>query len=156
MIDHAARPLAAYRGIGSRIYLPNPAQLESLPVDFMPYAFILFDSNNDNDGNVDAQATAYGATTQPEDCFITHLVGSAINSDASPGNFVLQIFDAKRGQLWNNRMLNFANGLGSAGQPFWLKNLYRLPAGDELQIKITNLSATLACAIQVVAWGVRP
>lgn len=140
----------------SRVYLPSAAELEALGDGYMPYAFSAFDSVTMTDsGVVVAQGVGNGYVSQPEDCYVTHLCASAVNSDGSPGSFVLQFNDAKRQELWMNQPINFKNALGKAGEPFWLKRIYLLPANDELQCQVTNLSATLSCAIQVVCWGVR-
>lgn len=148
-----ARQLAAYRGLASRIYLPSQSDLDALGAgdEFMPYAFPLFDSATMvPGGTVPGQETGNGYVSQPEDCFITHLVGSS-SQDAG---FALQVYDAERKALWQSQPINFRNFLGSAGEPFWLKRIYRLPANGQLQCQVVNLS-TSANAIQVVAWGVR-
>lgn len=150
-----ARPLAAYRGFASRVYLPSAAELEALGPEYMPYWFPVFDPSMVDGGLVGPQAVGNGYVSQPEDCYVTHLVGSALNSDGSAGSFVLQLYDAGRKELWTPQPIALVNALGKAGEPFWLKKLYLLPAGDQLQCQVTNLSATLSTEIQVVCCGVR-
>jgi len=151
-----ARPLLSYRPWESRVALPSAAEIEALGDEYMPYAFAVFDSASMVDGGlVGAQQVGNGYVSQPEECYVTHLVGSAVNSDGTAGNFVLQIYDVQRQALWTPQPLNFSNMLGTAKKPFWLKHLYPLPAGGQLECQVTNLSATLSCSIQVVCWGVR-
>lgn len=145
---------AAYRGYGTRVFLPNLDELAAMEGK-MPYGFLPFDSVSMlTSGVVSSQATARGYTSQPDGCYITHLVGSSVLADGTPGNFVVQFYDTLRKALWTSQPILFANSLGSAGKPFWLKRLYHLPPSAQLQCKVTNLS-TQNNAIQVVAWGVR-
>ena len=147
-----------YRGFASRIFMPFEQQLAAMG-DKMPYAFLLFDAATMVDGGtVLPQTSANGYTSQPEDCWITHLVASGSPLEERGGArvpFALQIYDADRQKLWTPQPIMFQNATGNAGQPFWLKKLYRLPANQQLQCQVANLSATNANAIQVVAWGVR-
>jgi hypothetical protein len=141
-----------YRGFASRIFLPSDAELEAIG-DKMPYAFVLFDPSmiaGLSTGTIAAQQTARGYTSQPDGCYITHLVGSS----SQAAGFVLQIYDTERQQLWTPQPIRFNNVLGTAQQPFWLKKIYKLPANAQLQCRVTNL-ATAANFIQVVGWGLR-
>jgi hypothetical protein len=143
--------IAPYRGYASRVFLPNEHELNALG-DKMPYAFKLFDSATlfPATGTLASQQTARDYSSQPEECFITHLVGSS----SQAAGFVVQFYDTLRQKLWTPQPILFADSLGSAKQPFWLKKIYRLPANAQLQCRVINL-ATVANAIQVVAWGVR-
>jgi len=138
-----------YRGYGSRIFLPFEQQLDALGPGMMPYAFALYDSLSMG-GAVGAQQTARGYTTQEENCWITHLVGSSQQA----AGFVLQVYDSERKLLWTPQPIVFSNALGTAQKPFWLKKIYKLPAEGQLACRVTNLAAA-ANLIQVVAWGVR-
>lgn len=145
---------AAYRGYGTRVFLPNLDELAAMEGK-MPYGFLPFDSASMiPSGIVTPQGTARGYCSQPEGCYITHLVGSSRLADGSVGNFVVQFYDTQRKALWTAQPILFANALGSAGKPFWLKRLYHLPASAQLQCRVINLS-TQNNTIQVVAWGVR-
>lgn len=161
MTVETARQLAAYRGVATRIFLPDAGELAALGGDidtWMPYAFPLFDSRTMVLGGlVGPQQVGNGYISQPEDCWITHLVGSLVadgDTDDTPAAFSLQIYDSKRQALWTPQPINEANVLGDAGEPFWLKRLYLLPAGNQLQCQVTNL-LTVAAEIQVIAWGLR-
>lgn len=140
-----------YRGFGSRIFMPFEQQLAAMG-DKMPWAFTLFDSATTaglpTAGVVGPNQTATSYSSQPEDCWLTHLVAS------STAAFVFMVYDAERQQLWTPQPILVANGLGNAGEPMWLKKLYRLPANQQLQCQVTDVSGANN-AIQVVAWGVR-
>jgi hypothetical protein len=147
-----------YRGFASRIFMPFEQQLAAMG-DKMPYAFLLFDSATMVDGGfIGAQQTANGYTSQPEDCWITHLTAMSYIPQGDPTvatKFVFQIYDADRQKLWTPQPINSPNGLGTAGEPMWLKKLYRLPASQQLQCQVTSLEPVHNSIIQVVAWGVR-
>jgi hypothetical protein len=137
-----------YRGFGSRIFSPFEGQL-ALMGDKMPYAFVLFDSASMIPGGVVAALdTQVGYVSQPEGCYITHLVGNGT------GAFAFQVYDAQRRKLWSPTPIVSGNGLGNAGEPMWLKKLYHLPANGQLQCQVSNL-ANATNTIQVVAWGLR-
>lgn len=123
----------------------------------LPYAFVPFSSPDMiPGGTVGVGATAYGSMTQEDDCWITHLCGSSINPSepGATGNFTVQFFDSERKRLWTPQPIFFANALGSAKNPFFLRRIYLLPSQGELKCAVVNL-ATFAAEIQVVAWGLR-
>lgn len=140
--------ILGYRGYATRVFAPNEDELG----DVMPYAFLLFDTATlfPAVGTLAAGLTARGYTSQPEECYVTHLVGSS----SQAAGFVVQFYDTLRQRLWTPQPILFANSLGSARNPMWLKKIYRLPANGQLQCRVQNLAAA-ASAIQIVAWGVR-
>lgn len=151
------RSRIGYRGWESPFALPFQRDLASLGEKMIPYAFLPFDSLSMVQGGVvGAGATEYGATTQEDDCWITHLVASSINpaSPAVTGNFTVQFYDSERQKLWTPQPMLFNNVLGTAQKAFYLRRLYLLPSQGELKCSVINLSAFDA-AIQVVAWGLR-
>ncbi|MGH8863096.1 MAG: hypothetical protein ACREVZ_00365 [Burkholderiales bacterium] len=142
----AVRPLLHYRGpYFSGVFLPLAAQLESLGADYMPFAFVLFDAA------VGIQQTGRSNFSQPEDCYLTHLVGTVSNA----GGCAVQLYDTLRQQLLEDDPMVFNNRFGTALRPFWLKRLYRLPANAQLQVKVTNLAPAAVNTIQLVGWGLR-
>lgn len=148
----------SYRGWESHISLPMQHDLDSLGDNMLAYGFVPFSSADMvPGGTVGVGATAYGAMTQDDDCWITHLVGSIINPSepgAGGGNFTVQFFDSERQKLWTPQPIFFNNFLGSARLPFFLRRLYLLPSQGELKCAVVNLSG-FAAEIQVVAWGLR-
>ena len=149
-------PLLHYRGpYFSEVYLPDQALLDALG-DKMPFAFLLFDSASEIPGGVvAAQQAERGSIEVPEDCWLTHLVGSSVLAGPArlPGNFVAQFYDAGREQMWGGPIM-FGNMMGTALAPFYLRKPYRLPSNGQLQCRVTNLAA-VAAAIQIVGWGLR-
>jgi hypothetical protein len=140
-----------YRGFASRIFSPFEGQL-ALMGDKMPFAFAMFDSASMVTGGVVVGLdTQVGYVSQPDGCYVTHLVASATEG---AGSFAFQVYDAERQKLWSPSPIIFGLGCGSAGEPFWLKKLYRLPANGQLQCQVSNL-VNVNNTIQVVAWGLR-
>lgn len=142
-----------YRGgFGSRYHLPDPRFLAALG-NKMPFAFTLFDSAAT--GPIGSQQTARGYTSQQPGCWILQLVASSrLATDNSVGDFVAMFYDTERESVWSQQPIDFTNGQGSAGQPFFLKKPYLMPDNGQIQSKVTNLS-TDNNSIQIVAWGVR-
>lgn len=145
-----------YRGWESHIALPMQHDLDSLGPHMLPYAFVPFSSVDMLGTTVGIGQTVYGAITQDEDCWITHLVGSCINpaSPATTGTFTVQFYDTQRAKLFPNQPFTFGSILGTAQKPFFLRRLYALPSAGELKCSVVNLSS-FAAEIQVVAWGLR-
>lgn len=145
-------PLLSYRGgwLNSRPYLPDMTAIAKLGFDLMPYAFTVFDSITFAGGVLGAQQTAYGKYSSPEECWITHLVGSA----SAVAGFAVSFYDTDRQELWSAQPILFGNALGSAQRPMWLRKPYKMPINAQLQSKVTNLAA-VGNAIQIVCWGVR-
>lgn len=147
-----------YRGWENHVALPMQHDLDSLGDNMLAYGFVPFSSPDMvQGGTVGIGATAYGAMTQEDDCWITHLVGSVINPaspGASGGQFTVQFYDSERQKLWTPQPLLFGTALGSAQKPFFLRRLYLLPSQGELKCAVVNLSS-FAAEIQVVAWGLR-
>jgi len=153
------RQTVSYRGWESPFALPLKRDLDSLGDAMIPFAFVPFNSLEMVPGGLVAPgATVYGAITQEDDCWITHLVGSStyLNEQRAivAGIFTLQMYDSERKKLWTPQPILFANALGSAVHPFFLRRLYLLPSQGELKCSVVNLSPANA-TIQVVAWGLR-
>lgn len=146
---------ASYRKWESHYALPDPRELDALG-ETIVYAFVPFDSQDMTGGNIAAGVTAYGGMTQEDDCWVYALTGSSINpsSPGTSGNFTVQFYDTERQKLFQTQPILFANGLGSAQKPFWLRKPYKLPRNGQIKTAVVNL-ATFAAAIQVVMWGLR-
>lgn len=148
----------SYRGAGSWYSLPDQDELNALGPNMLPFGFVPFSSvDMVPGGTVGIGATAYGAMTQEDDCWITHLTGSVINPaspGASGGNFTVQFYDSERQALWMAQPFFFNNIMGSAQKPFYLRRLYKLPAQGQIKCSVVNLSP-YAAEIQIVAWGLR-
>lgn len=147
----------SYRNAFGSVFLPYAAQLAALG-DIAPHAFLAFDSATLAGlaaGQVGAQQSALSSFSTPEDCWVTHLVGSGVPVGGGAVSFAVQFYDSGRQKLWSPQPILFSNAAGSAQQPFWLKKLYRLPAGQQFQCRVINMR-TVATAIQIVLWGLKP
>lgn len=141
----SVRPLLHYRGpYFSHVFLPMPEQLEALG-EKMPFAFVLFD------GTIGIQQTGRSNFSQPEECYLTHLVGSVSNV----GGCAVQLYDTERQKMLEDDPVVFNNRFGTALRPFWLKRIYRLPANAQLQVRVINLAPAAVNTIQLIGWGLR-
>jgi hypothetical protein len=149
-------PKISYRGWESMWAMPDLRELANLGPT-IPYAFPVFDSIDVIGGPLAPGQTAYGNTTQEDDCWIWAITGSSYNpaTHALTGNFSVMFYDAQREELWMKQPLNFANAVGSAQKPFLLRKPYKMPAKGELKAQVLNLSA-FSTHIQIIAWGLRP
>ncbi len=145
---NAAPQILTYRkDYASHLYLPFEAELDAIGgiEEFMPFAWELFN------GTIAAQQAGRGRVSTPEECYVTHLVGSA---SQGAGTFAVRLYDTERQSLLEEVPIIGASNFGTAQRPMWLKKLYRLPPKGQLQSLVQNLSA-LANAIQLVLWGLR-
>lgn len=149
-------PKISYRGWESMYAMPDIRELADLGPTIV-YAFPLFDSLDALGGPVQPGQTAYGNTTQEDDCWIWCITGSSYNpaTHALAGNFSVMFYDAQREELWMKQPISFASSVGSAQKPFLLRKPYKMPVSGELKAQVLNLS-TFATHIQIIAWGLRP
>jgi hypothetical protein len=149
-------PKISYRGWESMYAMPDLGELADLGPTIV-YAFPVFDSIDSIGAPVAPGQTAYGNTTQEDECWIWCLTGSSYNpaTHALAGNFSVMFYDAAREELWMKQPILFNSALGSAKQPFLFRKPYKMPSKGELKAQVLNLSA-FSTHIQIIAWGLRP
>ncbi len=138
-------PLLPYRGFyGSPDHLPIVPLLEKINAQ-RPFWVAFYD------GTIGAQQTDRGQFIIRDDCWLIALMASS----SQAAGFAAQFFNSKRGNLFQETPVNFANGEGTAQKPFYLKKPYLLPSPGQIQSRVINL-ALASNAIQIVGLCYRP
>lgn len=140
----APAQLLSYRKQFSPLYLPDDDLLKGIDPGLRPFAFPIFDAT------IGAQQTGRSKYSTQTEAWLTSFVASS----SQVAGFAAQIYDSESQELLELVPTPAVMRFGTALRQFWLKRPYRWPAKGQLQTRIINL-ATVANAVQLVAWGLR-
>lgn len=102
------------------------------------------------DFNLAARETREYRVTPGSDFYLLGLLGNSVQA----AGVKAQIYDSKRKRRFSDKMVNSANLVGTASQPFFVRSPYRFPALSPVLVKVQNL-AVVANTGQIVLYGVK-